>query len=113
MDRLITKFIMVTLIFGFKLKAQTSASGEKIFKYNCSNCHSPEIKTIGPALKEVINQADFKWFMFYTIDAQNLIVKGDKRAIKLKKEYNIEHPKFYDLKKAEIREIYEYVKTYK
>lgn len=102
----------ITLFFCLRLNAQSPDSGSDIFKYNCSNCHSPRMEVVGPALMDVVKQKDFKWFMFYTIDAQSLIARGDKRAIGVQKKYNIEHPKFHKLQKAEIKKIYDYIKKY-
>lgn len=89
-------------------------NGEKIFKQNCTACHSIELKKkmIGPALYDITKKRDKNWLHKWIKDNKSLRKKGDKIALKIYKEYgNIEMNSFPNLSEKDIDDILSFIEN--
>jgi mono/diheme cytochrome c family protein len=106
------KFLLIFLLGGFSLAAQTDAKeGKKMFNMNCVACHRVDKKLIGPALSESIKLRSEDWIVSFVKDNTALRKKGDKDAIATFKKYNsIPMPAYPQLSEVNILNILAYVK---
>lgn len=106
---------LLTLAVSFLLTMQLAfadvAEGEKLYKANCTACHSINDKIVGPALKDVHKRRDAKWLVKWIKNSQALIKSGDATAVQVFKENNeaLMTP-FETLSDAQIGSIVEYIK---
>lgn len=63
--------------------------GEQLFKANCSACHKPDTRLIGPPLKGIAQkyENDFDYITNFVHNSQALIASGDQRAVAVFEEY--------------------------
>lgn len=65
-----------------------AASGEKLFKANCTSCHNINSKLIGPALRDIDKKESDEWLHKWIKNNAALRASGDKDANDIFKEYN-------------------------
>lgn len=87
------------------------ASGEKLFKGNCTTCHAIHEKVVGPALKNVHERRDVAWITAFVKNSQKVIKSGDPYAVKLYNEYNKTEMTSFDFADEEILSIVSYIKA--
>ena len=83
-------FILFLLILfpGFNLFAEDIESGEKLFKQNCTACHTiTSARLVGPGLEGVTDKYEKEWLIKWIRNSQALIASGDERAIAIFEEY--------------------------
>lgn len=108
--------ICSTIIFNFSgVFAQASVEqGEKIFKQNCTSCHSMgATKVVGPGLKGVMGRVPSEeWLSSWIKNNTALIKSGDAYAKKIYEENNkAAMTSFTNLKDEEIASLIEYIKN--
>lgn len=86
------------------------ASGEKLFKANCTVCHAVHDQVVGPALKNVHQRRDVAWITAFVKNSQKVIKSGDPYAVKLYEKYNKTEMTSFDFEDAEILSIISYIK---
>lgn len=69
--------------------SQDVAKGEELFAANCSACHKPDKRLIGPPLQGVAEKYnDIEYLTAFVHNSQELIKSGDERAVAVYEEYN-------------------------
>lgn len=87
--------------------------GEALFKANCSNCHKPDQKYTGPALKGWKDREPSPEWIYKWIANPSAMIASDAYAKKLFDEYKpIMMTAFPQLKKEEVDAIMKYVDDY-
>jgi mono/diheme cytochrome c family protein len=89
-----------------------AATGQEIFKINCTACHKPTKRFIGPAPLGVLERRAPEWIMNMILDPEGM-VKNDPDAKKLLIEYNGSPMANQSLTEEEARSILEYFRTLK
>ena len=108
--------LLFTLIVNFSSAfAQASAEqGEKIFKQNCTSCHSiGTTKVVGPGLKDVIKRVPSEdWLKTWIKNSSAVIKSGDAYAKKIYEENNKAAMSSFDnLKDDQLASLIEYLKN--
>jgi len=86
-------------------------SGEKLFKANCTVCHSINNRVIGPALRDITKRRDLAWIQSFVKNSQKVIKSGDEYAVKLYNDYNKTEMTAFDFfSDEEILSIVAYIK---
>ena len=90
-------------------------NGEKLFKANCTACHTLDKQIVGPALKGVVERLkseqglDTEWLHKWIKDNKSLRASGDKYANEVYEKYNkTEMPAFPNLTDKDIDDILAY-----
>ncbi|MBN8697018.1 MAG: cytochrome c [Bacteroidetes bacterium] len=88
--------------------------GKKLFKQNCSACHSETDAFItGPNLVGVTNRVPSKkWLILWIRSSSDLIKSGDAYANKIADQYATAQPDFKFLSDEEINNIITYIDTF-
>lgn len=66
-------------------------NGSRVYESNCAACHSFNRKVVGPSLsglRSKLGESSAPWLQAYLTDSEKLLNTGDKRAVKLRKEYS-------------------------
>lgn len=88
------------------------SNGEKLFKGNCTVCHSINERVIGPALRNVTQKRPLEWIQKFIKNSQKVIKSGDEYAVKLYEEYNKTEMTAFDFfSDDEILSILAYIKN--
>lgn len=108
--------LLFTLIVNFSSAfAQASAEqGEKIFKQNCTSCHSiGTTKVVGPGLKDVMKRVPSEdWLKTWIKNSSAVIKSGDAYAKKIYEENNKAAMSSFDnLKDDQLASLIEYLKN--
>ena len=108
--------LLFTLIVNFSsVFAQASAEqGEKIFKQNCTSCHSiGTTKVVGPGLKDVLKRVPSEdWLKTWIKNSSAVIKSGDAYAKKIYEENNKAAMSSFDnLKDDQLASLIEYLKN--
>lgn len=86
------------------------ASGEALFKQNCSSCHFATSKrSTGPGLEGVTARRSAEWLMKWILNPAELVASGDSQAVAILKEYNNFPMPAPNLKEEEIKSILTYI----
>ncbi|HEU4717415.1 MAG TPA: c-type cytochrome [Bacteroidia bacterium] len=104
-------FLAVSLLFSSNAYG-APPDGKALFKTNCSSCHSASSKKLtGPGLKGVLGRIpSLDWAHDWVHNNNDLVAKGDPRALQLKKENsNAAMTTFPKLTNEEIDAILNYV----
>ncbi|MFY0625176.1 MAG: c-type cytochrome [Reichenbachiella sp.] len=96
---------------GIPVDEAVIASGEKLFKANCTVCHSINDKVVGPALRDVHKRRDVAWITAFVQNSAKVIKSGDAYAVKLYNEYNKTEMTSFDFSDEEILSIVSYLKA--
>ena len=86
------------------------AKGEDLFNKNCSACHKPDKRYIGPAVSGVTERRTPEWIMNMILNPTEMIQK-DPLAKQLVGEYNGAVMANQNLTEEEARAILEYFRT--
>ncbi len=86
------------------------ASGEGIFKANCTQCHKVHQEVIGPALESIYERRSIEWLNAWIKNSQKLIASGDEDAVALYEEYNKTQMPAYPFSDDEIMSLLSYIK---
>ncbi|MDZ7847880.1 MAG: cytochrome c [Owenweeksia sp.] len=86
------------------------ASGEELFNKNCTACHKPEKRYIGPAIKGVTERRTPEWIMNMILNPTEMI-KEDPLARQMVGEYNGAVMANQNLTEEQARAILEYFRT--
>jgi len=84
--------------------------GDKIFGAKCTSCHMEESKLIGPAMKGIYERRSPEWVMNIMLNPIEML-KKDRDATALLKEYNNVLMLNQNLTMEEARAIAEYLRT--
>lgn len=105
-------FVFLTFfLIGSTVLAQ-APNGEKLFKDNCTQCHSAgENKVIGPGLKGIHDRRDEAWLLKWTKNSQTLIKAGDEYAVKIFNDYGKVVMPAQNLNDDEIKAVFAYIKA--
>src|SRR5918993_163171 len=57
------------------------AHGQSIFQQKCAACHNFKQQGIGPNLTGITSVMPAKWISDFILNSQQLVKKGDKRAV--------------------------------
>ena len=117
------KGILLTSLGIFTLLLMSSPAvaqldGEAIFKANCSSCHKPDKKVVGPALKGareawVERTGDTEALIAWVQNSQDYLKNsGDSYAKKLYEEYNQSVMTAMPLSADEIMAVFDYIDAY-
>lgn len=87
------------------------ASGEAIFKQDCSACHSFDRDAIGPRLGGVTASAPGEWIMNFVSDPKKMIESGDERANKLYDRFKTIMPSFTHYDNEKRQQIFAFLKS--
>ena len=107
--------VVTTVFFSQSVTAQDgdAASGEQLFKNNCSQCHAATSDVVvGPGLAGIEDRRDFAWLKKWINNPMSVVQSGDKYAVTLYEKYNktqmTAFPSFGD---KEVKDILAYVKS--
>ncbi|MEJ1239988.1 PQQ-dependent sugar dehydrogenase [Chryseolinea sp. T2] len=87
------------------------ASGEAIFKQDCSACHTFDRDAIGPRLGGVTASATGEWIISFISDPKKMIDSGDERANKLYDRFKTIMPAFSQYDKEKMQQIFAFLKS--
>ena len=87
-------------------------TGEALFKKNCTACHRPDKKFIGPAATGIVSRRTPEWIMNMILNPEEMLRK-DPLAKELLIEFNYAPMIKQGLKTEEARAILEYYRTLK
>ena len=105
-------FILFFLILfsGFNLFAEDIESGEKLFKQNCTACHTiTSARLVGPGLEGVTDKYEKEWLIKWIRNSQSLIASGDERAIAIFEEYQKVAMTSFDFSDQEFSDLLAYL----
>lgn len=100
---------------GFSRESTVGADGkpdgQALFVQNCAACHQKDRDAVGPALKGVLDRwgGDKGRLHAFIRNNQDVIAKGDPRAVEVKKKWGGVMPPFPQLTDAQIDAILSYV----
>ncbi|GAB5538043.1 MAG: c-type cytochrome [Salibacteraceae bacterium] len=115
------KTLMTTAIFALLLMSSPVSAqldGEAIFKANCSSCHKPDKKVVGPALigardKWIDRTGSSEALIAWVQNSQDYLKNsGDSYAKELYEEYNQSIMTAMPLSGDEIMAVFDYVEAY-
>lgn len=95
-----------------EINTQLAHEGEELFKANCTACHKPTTKFIGPAPIGVLDRRSPEWVMNMILNPTEMIQK-DPIAKQLLMENNGSPMADQNLTEEEARAILEYFRTLK
>lgn len=110
--------LLLAIAFTFLLISGSGAmaqpNGEKLFKDNCTQCHSAGTnKVIGPGLHGVDEKHSEEWLHKWIKNSQALVKAGDAEAVKVFNEYGKVVMPGQNLNDEEIKAVLGYIKAYK
>ena len=87
------------------------ASGETIYKANCTQCHKIHEKVIGPALAGVYERRSIEWLRSWIKNSQAMIASGDEQAVALWEEYKPTVMPAYPFSGEEVMQLLAYIQA--
>lgn len=93
-----------------ELDSALAAKGEEVFKMNCTACHKPDRKFIGPAMKGVVDRRSPEWIMNMILDPERM-VKEDPIARQLLIDHNGSPMANQGISEEDARALLEYFRT--
>ena len=87
-----------------------AAKGAELFKTNCTACHKPDKKFIGPAPKGILERRTPEWVMNMIMDPEGM-TKNDPLAHALLLEFNGSPMANQHMTEEQTRQILEYFRT--
>ncbi len=111
--KIINTVFASTFFIALILSSNTilAADGEALFKANCANCHKPDEKYTGPALKGARDREPSKTWAYKWVNNVNTLLETDPYAKKLLAEYGSRMTQF-NLPEADIKAILDYADAY-
>lgn len=104
--------IIKNLVLPPAIDNAMAAKGAELFKINCTACHRPLKKFIGPPPLDILERRTPEWVMNMILDPERM-VKEDPLAKELLIEFNGSPMANQSLKEDEARAIVEYFRTLK
>ena len=99
--------------FERKEAKAVNTNGETLFKANCTSCHKPNEKYVGPALQGAASRWENRELLYAFVRNSQEIISRNAYAKKLYNEYNqspmLPYPNLTD---TDIRDILSYCETY-
>lgn len=106
---LVLLLALLFLLPAFHAGAQAD-EGEKIFKAQCSSCHSVHAQVVGPALSGVDQRRDINWITQFVKSSQTVIKSGDPYATALFNKFNkMVMPDHPDMTDDQVKSIVAYI----
>lgn len=99
-----------SVTLGANIDQAMAEKGEEIFKANCTACHKPKKKFIGPAPKGILERRSPEWVMNMIMNPEEMIMK-DPIAKKLLEEANGAPMANQNMSEEQARAILEYFRT--
>lgn len=89
-------------------------TGKKLFKANCSACHTVDRVICGPGIRGVFDRIPSdRWFIDYILKRDSLIEIEDPYTLKIREEFgNVDKPDFKYLSEEEVINIAVYIMAY-
>lgn len=101
-------FLAVLFFLSFNLFADVD--GEKLFKQNCTACHTiGGGRLVGPDLIGITEKREDKWLKSWITNSQDLIASGDADAIAIFEEYNKTVMTAFDFSDEELTAVLGYI----
>lgn len=109
--KLVSFTFVATLLMVFTNRSM-AASGEEIFKTNCTSCHALTDKVlVGPGLAGITEKRSEEWLIKWIRNSQELITSGDADAIAIFEEFNkIQMPGYPQFSDEELAGLVAYMK---
>lgn len=109
---MLSAIAVATAAFSFQTPNQVN--GEKIFKQNCSACHTVgKGKIVGPDLKGVTERRTEAWLLKFIKSSQTMVKSGDKTAVAVFNENNKIPMPDQNLTNEQIKDVLGYIKSVK
>ncbi|PKR81121.1 cytochrome C [Brumimicrobium salinarum] len=89
---------------------ELAAKGQEVYEKNCTACHKPDKKHIGPAPKDILERRTPEWVMNMIINPDKM-VQEDPLAKDLLIEFNGSPMSNQGITEDEARAILEYIRT--
>ena len=93
--------------------AKTNSNGETLFKANCSSCHKPNEKYVGPALQGALGRWESKELLYAFVRNSQEVISRNAYAKKLYEDYKqspmLPYP---NLKDKDIDDILHYAENF-
>lgn len=99
-----------SITLGDQIDEAMATRGADVFKANCTACHKPDRKFIGPAPKDILERRTPEWIMNMIMDPEGM-VKNDPLAADLLVEFNGSPMANQGISEVEARELVEYFRT--
>lgn len=93
-----------------EIDQEMAAKGEEIYKMNCTACHKPEKKFIGPAPKGILERRTPEWVMNMILNPSEMTQK-DPLAKDLLMEFNGSPMADQHMTEEQARQMLEYFRT--
>lgn len=85
--------------------ATAIASGDALFKANCTQCHAVNEKVVGPALAGISTRRSIAWLVPWVQNSAKVVASGDEYAVKLFNDNGKQQMPSFALSKKEITDI--------
>jgi mono/diheme cytochrome c family protein len=102
--------LIKTIELSGNINNEMASKGSELFKSNCTACHRPLKKFIGPAPVNILERRTPEWIMNMILDPEKM-VKEDPLARELLIEFNGSPMANQSLSEEEARAILEYFRT--
>lgn len=99
-----------TITLDAEIDQALATKGADVFKANCTACHKPDKKFIGPAPKGILERRTPEWIMNMIMDPEGM-VQNDPLAKDLLMEFNGSPMANQGINKEEARQLVEYFRT--
>jgi len=105
-----TRILILAVLFSLSFNLFADVDGEKIFKQNCTACHTiGGGRLVGPDLSGVTEKREDKWLKSWITNSQDLIASGDADAIAIFEEYNKTVMTTFDFSDEELTAVLAYI----
>ena len=99
-----------SVVLGETIDQAMAAKGAEVYKMNCTACHKPDKKFIGPAPKGILERRTPEWVMNMIMDPEGM-TKNDPLAHALLVEFNGSPMANQHMTEEQTRQILEYFRT--
>lgn len=99
-----------SVTIGETIDQDMAAKGADVFKANCTACHKPDKRFIGPAPKGILERRAPEWVMNMIMDPEGM-VQDDPLAKDLLVEFNGSPMANQNMSEEQARQILEYFRT--
>ena len=112
LKRLQNRILLFAGIVFLSLNLFAEVDGEKLFKQNCTSCHTiGGGRLVGPDLAGVTDKYEKEWLVEWIRNSQALIESGDKKAIEIFEAYNKSVMTSFDFSDEEFIVLLEYLEN--
>ena len=104
------RILILAVLFSLSFNLFADVDGEKIFKQNCTGCHTiGGGRLVGPDLNGITEKREDKWLKSWIANSQDLIASGDADAIAIFEEYNKTAMTPFDFSDEELTAVLAYI----